>query len=326
MLFLDRPVNLFIFGGTGFFGKALFEHWISSRQKINKIFVFSRDPEKHSSDFDNLKGVYDVEFVKGDVLEASKVKISCNIDIVLHAATDSTNGPDLERIQLYKQITKGTEEVLEFAVKHGCKKFILASSGGVYGESEKTRKISENCNEMQDPLDTKSAYGVGKRAAEHLCALYSSKYSFDYVIGRFFTFVGKDIPLDKHFAVGNFLKNVINNEDIEIMGSGLVVRSYMYQGDLAQALTNLMFQRTQCRVYNIGSDQAVSIGELANTLKKISNSKGQVRILNSLKDEKFNYYVPNIDRYQREFCKHRIKNLEESLRLTLEALMENRLL
>ena len=117
----------------------------------------------------------------------------------------------------------------------------MASSGVVYGaQPSSIEKIPEDYLGIPDPLDSNSAYGIGKRAAEHLKALYADKYDFDYVIARCFAFVGEDLPLDKHFALGNSIGDAINGRDIVIKGDGKPVSSYIYQEDLAKVLTFML--------------------------------------------------------------------------------------
>ena len=159
---------------------------------------------------------------------------------VLHAAADSTLGPQRSPLQRYDQIVDGTRNLLDFAVACGVQRFLLTSSGGVYGpQPEDMAKIPEDWLGMPDPLNPANAYGVGKRAAEHLCALYHATHGIDTVIARCFAFVGEDLPLDVHFAIGNFIRDALWAEEIIVGGDGTPLRSYLDQRDLAQWLFDL---------------------------------------------------------------------------------------
>ena len=288
-------MNLFLTGGTGFFGKALLRHWKSTRPSFNKIFILSRNPESFLKAYSGLIADLNVEFIQGDILEASKIALNENIDYVIHAATDSTIGPSLGRLEVFNQIVKGTEEVLEFAVNHHCKRFLLTSSGAVYGpQPQGMEKIPESFLGSPESLDPNSAYGLGKKAAEHLCALYSEQHGLDYVIARCFAFVGEDLPLDVHFAIGNFIRDALDGKDINIFGDGTPLRSYMYQEDLADWLMTILFKGKPGMAYNVGSDQAISIQHLATVIRELISPKSKINIHFKEKSSYRNRYVPDV--------------------------------
>jgi len=288
-------MNLFITGGTGFFGKALLRHWNSTRPSFKKIFILSRNPESFLKEHYGLIAELNVEFIQGDILEASKIALNENIDYVIHAATDSTIGPSLGRLEVFNQIVKGTEEVLKFAVNHHCKRFLFTSSGAVYGpQPQGMEKIPESFLGSPESLDPKSAYGLGKKAAEHLCALYSEQYGLDYVIARCFSFVGEDLPLDVHFAIGNFIRDALDGKDINIFGDGTPLRSYMYQEDLADWLMTILFKGKPGMAYNVGSDQAISIQQLAALIRDKISPKSKINIHSKEKSSVRNLYIPDV--------------------------------
>jgi len=312
-------MNLFLTGGTGFFGRALLRFWKNTGSSFNKIFILSRNPKSFLKKHADLIAELNVEFIQGDILEASAIKLNENIDYLLHAATDSTIGPSLGRLKIFNQIVKGTEEILKFAVNHRCKRFLLTSSGAVYGpQPQDMDKILESYMGSPDPSDPNSAYGLGKRSAEHLCAIYSQQYGFEYVVARCFSFVGEDLPLENHFAIGNFLSAILCNKDIIIRGDGTPVRSYMHQSDLAFVLNKLLFSKTNHTVFNVGSDEAISIKDLAYLIKKIEIYNGDIKILSEDDNNLKNYYVPNIDRLRTFIGDYQLMSLERSINISLK--------
>jgi len=314
-------MNIFITGGTGFFGKALLRHWKRVGSPFDKIFILSRNPKSFIKDCYGLIAELNVEFIQGDILEASKIALNENIDYVLHAAADSTIGPSLGRVEVFNQIVKGTEEVLKFASNHNVKKFLLTSSGAVYGsQPSQLEKIPEDYLGIPDPLDPKSAYGIGKRTAEHISALYADKEGFDYVIARCFAFVGEDLPLNAQYAIGNFIKDAISGRDIVINGDGSPLRSYLYQYDLASCITSMLLNETIYNVYNVGSDIEISIEELAIKIRDKFSSDSKIIIKRKSDSNIKNRYVPNIDRLKAEFSHNDFMNLDASLDETLKNL------
>jgi len=149
---------------------------------------------------------------------------------------------------------------------------------------------------MPDPLSASNAYGVGKRMAEHLCALYANKYGLNIVVARCFAFIGPDLPLSAHFAIGNFIKDALNHSSIVVNGDGSPTRSYLYQSDLADWLLALVYRGTEGQAYNVGSDETISILDLAYLVREVLNQDIDVIIKGASNSEALlrNRYIPDI--------------------------------
>jgi dTDP-glucose 4,6-dehydratase len=220
----------------------------------------------------------------------------------LHAAADSTDALALTPLQRYDQIAEGTRNLLKFALKIGAKRFLLTSSGGAYGpQPPGINCIPESFLGMPDPLIANNVYGVAKRQAEHLCALYREQYGIGTVIARCFAFIGEDLPLDAHFAIGNFIRDALWHKEIVVAGDGTPLRSYLAQQDLAHWLMTLLESGDSGRAYNVGSDKAISIAELAHLVRDIISPNKTVRILGRADENKSRHlYVPDIKRARDE--------------------------
>jgi dTDP-glucose 4,6-dehydratase len=121
-----------------------------------------------------------------------------------------------------------------------------------------------------DPLLASSAYGEGKRVSEWLCS-QASVNGVEVKIARVFALVGPHLPLDKQFAIGNFLKAAMAREQIIIQGDGTPFRSYLYAADMAAWLWAVLIRGSKACAYNVGSEESLSILDLA---ERISNSLG----------------------------------------------------
>ena len=304
-------MHIFVTGGTGFFGKALLRHWSSgAAQELAgaRFTLLSRDPQRFVQRHADLLEGLDVRLHQGDIQRADTLPADAGFTHVLHAATDSTLGLGLTPLARYDQIVDGTRHVLELARRLGVRRVLLTSSGGVYGAPPAgVDKIPESWNGMPDPLEPQNAYSVAKRQAEHLCALYGDAYGIDTVVARCFAFVGEDLPLDAHFAIGNFIGDALAGREIVVQGDGSPLRSYLDQRDLARWLTTLLLRGSPQRAYNVGSDETVSIAELARTVARVARGatgrETPVRVVGAAaagQSAQRNRYLPDIARAREE--------------------------
>ena len=313
---------LLLTGGTGFFGKALLRHWLECHSRGSAtpdVTVLSRSPENFLAQYPEFSGQPWLRFHRGDILQpATFPAVATTFTHVLHAAADSTFGPQLTPLERYTQIVDGTRHLLDYAVARNIPRFLLTSSGGVYGpQPQDMEQIPEGYNSMPDPLNPQHAYSVAKRCAEHLCALYQDSHGLQTVIARCFAFVGRDLPLDVHFAIGNFIHDALTAAEITVGGDGTPVRSYMDQRDLAHWLATLLERGRTGQAYNVGSDAAVSIRDLAHLVRDALAPGKPVRIAGSPSAQNFrNRYVPSITKARTELGLELNFTLEQSVRET----------
>lgn len=311
-------MKVLLTGGTGFFGKSLLRHWTETAQTglpLPEVCVLSRYPEAFLSSYPEFKSCKWLSFRQGDVMTLSSLPVE-DFTHILHAATDSTLGPKLTPMDRYVQIVDGTRNMLDFAVRSNAKRFLLTSSGGVYGpQPADVAQIPETYCGMPDPLNKDNTYSVAKRCAEHLCALYEDRQGLEVVVARCFAFVGRDLPLDVHFAIGNFIRDALTKEEITVGGDGTQIRSYMDQRDLAIWLTNLLESGQAGEAYNVGSDHAITIKELAYLVRNTLSPNKPVRIIGQAQTQSFrNRYVPSILKAKTELGLALQFSLEDSIR------------
>ena len=295
-----RGARIFITGGTGFFGCWLLESftWASDQLKLGaSAVVLTRDAAAFAAKAPHLAGHPSVALHEGDVRTFAFP--SGRFTHVIHAAT--TSSAPVEPRTTFETIVGGTERVLACARATGARRLLFTSSGAVYGrQPADMTHIPEDYPGAPDPTDPNSAYGEGKRAAEQLCAVHATP-AFEPVIARCFAFVGPYLPLDAHFAVGNFIRDALRGGPIRVKGDGTPVRSYLFAADLAVWLWTLLLRGRPLRSYNVGSDEPISIRELAALVAGlehpgVSVEIGQARGASVLPSR----YVPEIGRAQAE--------------------------
>jgi UDP-glucuronate decarboxylase len=319
---MNKQSHLLLTGGTGFFGKALLRSWVFQEHfmgNVPKVTLLSRDPEQFSRQNPLLVTNSWLKMFKGDVCEVDSLPRGVAFTHVLHAAADSTNGPFLSPKERFDQIVMGTRNVLDLSVACKAGRFLLTSSGGAYGpQPAEMEFIPEAFNAMPDPLNPFNAYGVAKRQAEHLCAQYRHQYGIETVIARCFAFVGEDLPRDSHFAIGNFIRDAIERPKIIVNGNGSPIRSYMYQSDLANWLLHLLQHGASGSAYNVGSDEAVSIADVAYLVRDILSPEKQVTINGEpFADNRFrNRYVPDVSKARMDLGLALTVPLAQAIRLS----------
>lgn len=311
--------SVLLTGGTGFLGRWLLEAILYANFELEhkiELTVISRNPESFINDFPNYKEFNDLKFLKGDVKNLTNIE--GKYFSVIHAAveSDSRLNPN-SAIETFETIIYGTKTILDLAASSGVKKFLFLSSGAVYGPFAE-EKIKENSS-VSPPLQIRYTYGESKRAAELLCRLYSEKFNIDMSIARCFSFVGPGIPLNKSYAIGNFIGNCLNNESIVVKGDGTPLRSYMYVVDLVVWLFSALTRVEGFETFNVGSDETVSILELANLVKEIGENKSKISVqgMAQLKGPT-DRYIPSTEKIKNKYSLQMNYSLASSIKKTFE--------
>src|SRR5204863_242174 len=181
-----RGNRIFITGGTGFFGCWLLESfaWANDRLELGaEAVVLTRAPEAFREKAPHLAGHGAISLHKGDVRDFDFP--DGPFSHVIHAATESTSAPN--ELRGLDSIVTGTRRVLDFALTAGTRKFLLTSSGAVYGKQPpELTHIPETYAGAPDPVDARSTYGEAKRNAELLCAIYHQRHGLETKIARCF--------------------------------------------------------------------------------------------------------------------------------------------
>lgn len=313
--------SVFITGGTGFFGYWLLTTLsLLNRQGADiRVTVLSRDPRRFLAAQPHLRDLRWLSFVQGNVRDF--VFPLSHYDLFIHGATDIAASVHISPMQIADDIVLGSRRILDFAVESGAESVLLLSSGAVYGPQPDglTHIPEDSCAACPTDLPA-SAYGEGKRFMEILGTLYAKEHGLRVISPRCFAFVGPGLPLAAHFAIGNFIRDALQADEITVNGDGAPVRSYLYGGDLAIWLLALLVGGDSGRIYNVGSDVPITVRDLAYLIRDTLAPGKPVRILGQPREgSRSNSYVPDIRRARNELGLDVWTSLRDAILLTAEA-------
>ncbi len=317
-----REARIFVTGGTGFFGCWLLESFAFAREQLQlpaTMTVLTRSPEAFRAKAWHLAWHPGIRLLEGDV--RSFVFPKERFTHVIHAATDASASLNRDHpLVMLDTIVEGTRHTLDFALACGARRFLLASSGAVYGaQPPEITHIAETYGGSPDANDAKWAYGEGKRLAELLCAIYHRQFGLPCVIARCFAFVGPYLPLDIHYAIGNFIRDALRGGPVRIGGDGTPYRSYLYAADLAVWLWTILLRGTPCRPYNTGAERDLTIAELGHLVAATLGIPGNVTIARAPEPGALpERYVPSTARARQELSLRETIGLEEAIHRTAE--------
>ena len=317
--------RLFITGGTGFFGKWMLESLRHANRRLGlhmSAVVLTRNPDGFGREMPALVSDPAIALHRGDLTDFSFP--DGDFSHVLHMGTTSSTATfnNEEPLAKFANIAHGTERALEFAVQCRAARFLHTSSGAVYGrQPDAVAYMPEEFAVAPDPSATSAAVGHSKRIAEFLTAAYGEKHGMQATNARCFSFIGPHLPLDLHYAVGNFIRDALAGGPVVVRGDGTPQRSYLYAADLVIWLLTIMCRGTSGRVYNVGSEEDVTVGELAHRVARQAPTPVTVTITRSSSGSPMrDRYVPSTERVRRELGLTTLISLDDAIARTFRSL------
>jgi nucleoside-diphosphate-sugar epimerase len=314
-----RGQRILITGATGFFGCWLLETfaWANQRLDLKAHAVgLSRHPGVLTEKAPHLACDPAITMHAADVRHGDFPHGT--FSHVIHAATEASAKLNNDApLVMFDTVVEGTRRALQFSIASSVTRFLLVSSGAVYGtQPPELSHVSESFAGAPDPLNPASAYAEGKRAAEMLCSLATTP-RMATTVARCFAFVGPYMKLDEHFAIGNFIGDRLQDRPIHVKGDGSSVRSYLYVSDLMVWLWTILFKGQSRRAYNVGSEEALNIASLAREVNGALHPGSEVEIASSSSPNAVVHrYVPCTARAREELGLQAEVALREAIRRT----------
>ncbi len=315
-----RGARLLVTGGTGFVGTWLLETltWANDRLGLGmRATVLTRSPERFTNAVPHLADHAALRLLPGDVRTFDVG--GERFDAAVHGATAASAAlNDAAPLEMLDTIDDGTRHVLDVLAPSGSLPVLYVSSGAVYGrQPPDLSHLTEDHLGGPDPLEPASAYHEGKRAAELRCAIATAAGGPACRVARLFAFVGPYLPIDRHLAIGNFVRDALAGGPIVVAGDGTPVRSYQYASDMAAWLWTILVRGEAGRAYNVGSETAIDIGAAAAAVAAAAERPVDV-VVRGVPDPARapERYVPSTERARGELGLRNQVGLDEALRRT----------
>ena len=283
-----KSKSLLIIGGTGFFGHSILKYFLNSKslkKKFNKIIIISRKKLEKFDYLEKLKKSYSIIKINCDILKLTSLP---KADYVIYSAILKNFREDCLAIKNYTRLAKKY---------HKNSKILFTSSGAIYGKQPNNivsfkENYLQNNKKINYKKNYKKKYAYYKMKNEELFHQLGS-LGIKTSIARCFSFVGEFIPRNSNYIIGNFIDNILKNEKISIRSSYVIKRSYMYSDDLVKCLLKIVENATsQCPTYNVGSNDVVSLHNVAKFLAKKYNLESSFP---KISPKQYDNYIPSID-------------------------------
>ena len=312
--------HLFITGATGFVGTWLVNSWLfSHRQRSGKGSLtllarsFPDELKRLAKDMPKTLRLH-----QSDVRDLEQDSLN-QVEYLIHAATPARESLNLNSpSEMISIIVDGQRAILNACNHKSLRGILFLSSGAVYGRQPRDNEfLVESYPGAPSTTESRNAYHESKRFAELLGSVWADTSDSRFVIARLFAFLGPHLPMDQHFAAGNFIGSVLQGVPPSLSSQGTSIRSYQYPSDMTAWLWALLSRGRSKEAYNVGSMEAISIRQLAERVLSLSNIGSQTLTYDPSSPDDFSRYVPSTSKIQDELkVKNRI-SLDDAITRTI---------
>jgi nucleoside-diphosphate-sugar epimerase len=268
--------TVLIAGGAGFIGSHLSQKLIDEDYVVLCVDSFITGDKKNVEHFLNNENF---KLIEHDITKP--LNIAQKVDYVFHLASPASPNKKSPKsfinfpTETLMANSLGTKNLLELAEKNSAK-FLYASSSEVYGNPNVSPQPETYFGNVS-PNGIRSVYDEGKRFGEAMTMAFFRKHNVKTVIVRIFNTYGPKMQVEDGRVVSNFINQAILEKPITVYGKGDQTRSFCFVDDMIQGLTRAMFSDSSTgEVINIGNPDERTIKDLAELIKKMTNSKSEI--------------------------------------------------
>lgn len=279
--------NILVTGTTGLIGSCLVEVLMERPQRDYNVYAMGRNSERMNRLFERYNSVDGFHTLIGDVIEP--LPIEKDFHYIIHAASGAAPVEFSKHpVEVMKANILGVANMMEYGIKHEMRRFLYVSSGEVYGEGD-GRVFSEDYSGYVDCTSPRSCYPSSKRAAETLCASYAAEYGVDVVIARPCHTYGPNFTENDNRVYAQFIRNVLNGEDIVMKSKGEQFRSWCYVADSVRALLYILLKGESGEAYNIADATSnITIRQLAEMVAEMGQKHVIIDIPSDVEKKGYN--------------------------------------
>ncbi|PZN34010.1 MAG: NAD-dependent dehydratase [Proteobacteria bacterium] len=265
-----RPV--LVSGGAGFLGSHLCERLLHAGETVVCIDNFSTSSR---ADIEHLLAHPRFTLREMDVSELDALRFE-RVGAIYNMACPASP-LHYQRNPLGTLFTsiRGTDNLLRLARRSAVRMF-QASTSEIYGHPS-VHPQNEHYWGHVNTMGPRACYDEGKRCAETLCYIYSTRFAVSVRIARIFNTYGPRMRLNDGRVVVNFICQALRNRPITVYGDGRQTRSFCYVDDMIEAIVRMMDERNRCHgPINIGNPAEVPIVELARLIVQLTGSRSSI--------------------------------------------------
>jgi len=307
-------------GGAGFIGSNLCERLLDKNYRVICIDNLITGSKENIDDFTKNKSF---SFLNLDIASSSFQSTELpKIDYIFHLASPASPNKKSPRsyinfpIETLLANSLGTYNLLEIAKKFNAR-FLYASSSEIYGDPKISPQREDYFGNV-NPVGMRSVYDEGKRFGESITMAYFRKFNTDARIIRIFNTYGPMMRADDGRVVSNFINQAISNKPLTVYGDGSQTRSICYINDLLDGLIKTIFSDlTSGQVLNLGNPNEKTVLELANIIKKMTNSSSEI-IFESLPQDDPKIRMPDISKAKKLLDWTPKVSIDQGLEKTIE--------
>ncbi len=304
--------KILVTGGAGFVASALAQKLVDNPSNYVVVvdsLLTGNEKKLPSSPHGNFR------FIKADVndvMDISSIFHAFSFDYVFHYAAMVGVKRTLANPVMVLNDLNGIRNILNLSKNTGVKRVYFSSSSEVYGEP-----VEFPQNEHTTPLNSRLPYAIVKNVGEAYLRAYKQEFNLDFTIFRFFNTYGPKQSTD--FVMSKFLNAALSNQDITIYGDGSQTRTFCYIDDNVDACVNAFYKNKLVNdVANIGSDNEITIHELATRIISITNSNSKIVFLPALKEGDMTRRCPDIT-IMRDLLGRKMTTLDDGIHRLIAA-------
>lgn len=310
--------SIFITGGLGLIASAIADILIVNGRTT--VYIGARNEKKYQERFG---GFSNVKFIHYDALDIFNESI--RPDYIIHGA--GLASPELFTSMPVETVLSnfnGIHSLLEFAKENGTNRLLYISSSEVYGKKTNIDSFIEGVYGEIDIDNIRSSYSVAKRASEMLCKAYTSEYGVDTIIVRPGHIYGPSARKSDKRISSDFAYKAAACNKLELLSEGLQQRSYCYSIDCAAQILTALVKGKSGEAYNIGSDDVITIRQLAELYAKAGNVELVAKEPTEIQLKSFNpMYNSTVDNKKIKALGYKDTfTVEEGVKHTVEILKE----